>query len=492
MTHSSTNKILWGISALNHDASITVMQDDEILFAAHSERYSRIKNDSELNPEIINAALEFGVPDEIIWHEHPILKKSRQLLSGQYDEVKSELPSTHLIKLGLWAPNKYMGHHQSHAAAGYFTSGFDDAVIIVADGIGEWDTLSLWKGTGNQLKKISSVKYPDSLGLFYSAITQRVGLKPNEEEYILMGMAAYGDPTKLVGRMKHDLIFDMTAPKFKLKENMHRGIKHWMADEEVDLNDIAAAAQAIVEEYMINLAKYTSKYSKNLVLMGGVALNCVANTKIVEQHIVDDVWIMPNPGDAGSSLGAVLAYTKRQAKWRTPYLGTNIDREFDADGAINTLLENGMIAVANGRAEFGPRAFGNRSLIADPRGDKIKDMVNDIKKRQRFRPFAPIILEHLAEHYFDMPVPTSPYMQMTVQCKFPDKFPAICHVDGSSRVQTINREQNPVLYDFLTKFYEKTGCPILLNTSLNIKGEPLVDTWEDAIRFSEKYNVKLF
>ena len=226
--------------------------------------------------------------------------------------------------------------------------------------------------------------------------------------------------------------------------------------------------------------------------MGGVALNCVANEKILRTGMCKDFWIMPNPGDAGSSLGAILAHTKRQANWITPYLGTNIPGNIDYEGALAALESDKMIAVANGRAEFGPRAFGNRSLIADPRGPLVKDMVNDIKKRQRFRPFAPIVMEHLAHQFFDMPCETSPYMQVTAQCKFPSLFPAICHVDGSSRVQTLNREQNPEFYELLERFYKSTGCPILLNTSLNIKGEPLVDTKEDAIRFSKKYNVKLF
>ena len=489
-------EIIWGISALNHDASIAVMQGDEILFAAHAERYSRVKNDFYLNYQIIEAALKFGKPSKIVWFEKPYVKKLRQLLSGQFDRAFSQTPRGHLEQHGLCGiPIKYVSHHESHAAAGFFTSGFQEAVVIVADAIGEYDTLSIWKGQGSKLKKIHSVKYPDSLGLFYSAMTQRVGLKPNEEEYILMGMAAYGNVQPMKNILTEDFIADAKAPNFKTKRSMHRGVLDWWDDMPERMNnDVAAAAQSIVEDFMIDLAKYARETTgcTNVVLMGGVALNCVANEKIIRAGIFQDVWIMPNPGDAGSSLGAILAYTKRQADWKTPYLGTNIDQPFDADAALEALLSDQMIAVANGRAEFGPRAFGNRSLIADPRGPLVKDKVNDIKKRQRFRPFAPIILEHLAADYFDMPVATSPYMQITVPCKFREKFPAICHVDGSSRVQTVNREQNPVLFDFLTKFYEKTGCPILLNTSLNIKGEPLVDTWEDALRFSETYNVKVF
>jgi carbamoyltransferase len=226
--------------------------------------------------------------------------------------------------------------------------------------------------------------------------------------------------------------------------------------------------------------------------MGGCALNCVANEKIARQNLFNDIWIMPNPGDAGSSLGAILAHTKQRANWTTPYLGTNISRSFSKKELIEILAKGNIIGLATGRAEYGPRALGNRSILADPRGVFVKDRVNDIKHRQRFRPFAPMVLEHLADKYFDMPVKTSPYMQFTARCLDPGTYPAICHVDGSSRVQTLNREQNPIMYDILEGFYNKTGCPMLLNTSLNIKGEPLVDSWADAIRFQIKYRIPMF
>jgi carbamoyltransferase len=273
-------------------------------------------------------------------------------------------------------------------------------------------------------------------------------------------------------------------------------MRWWREDltTEQDFMDIAASVQKIAEEFMCDISRWAQKAtgSNNLVLMGGCALNCVANEKIARMGLFKDIWIMPNPGDAGSSLGAILAYTCRQANWKHPYLGTNITRPFDMNGAVDALVAGEIIGVATGRAEFGPRALGNRSLLADPRGLTIKDRVNDIKKRQRFRPFAPIVLEQYAHEYFDLPVATSPYMQFTAPCKFPDEFPAICHVDGSSRVQTLNEEQNPVMFELLTKFFEKTGCPILLNTSLNIKGMPLVDSWDDALAFQNKYNVKIF
>jgi len=488
--------ILWGICALNHDASITVMDGNKILFAGHAERYSRIKNDPNLNNSLISAAKAFGEPERIVWYEKPYTKKSRQAYAGQWDEVWSQAPKAYLASHGLrHIPVVYMPHHLSHAAAGYFTSKFSDAAIIVVDAIGEWDTLSVWKAKAATLKKIHSTGYPNSLGLLYSAVTQRIGLKPNEEEYILMGMAAYGQPT-YYDDLKRDFIENCTAPNFILKENMHRGINWWHEGKlsEQDSYNLAASVQKITEEFMCDITRWASINvpSKNLVLMGGCALNCVANEKLARLGLFENIWIMPNPGDAGSSLGAILAYTKQHADWTDPYLGTNIDRPFDINKVVTAIIEEKIIGIASGRAEFGPRALGNRSLIADPRGNNIKDKVNRIKKRQEFRPFAPMVLEHLAHDYFDMPVKTSPYMQFTSKCLRPDLFPAICHVDGTSRVQTLNEEQNPRMYAVLQEFYNRTGCPMLLNTSLNIKGEPLVDSRKDALKFKLRHNIRIY
>ena len=489
-------KTYWGISALNHDASITVVRNNEILFAAHAERYSRIKNDQFLNDKIISAALQYGEPDEIVWFEKPFLKKTRQAYAGQWSEVMGQSPRKYMNSLGFFdVPIEYVSHHHSHAAAGYFTTPLRSATVIVIDAIGEWDTITVWKAIDNSLKKVTSVTYPDSIGLLYSAMTQRIGLKPNEEEYILMGMAAYGEP-KYVDDIKNDFIYNITMPDFKLKENVHRGISWWRPEltTEKDYMDIAASIQQVTEECILNIVKWAADNttSPNLVLMGGVALNCVANEKIAKTGLYDNIWLMPNPGDSGSSLGAIAAYLSEKLHWKGPYLGTTIDRHLDVNHVVDAILEHKIIGIANGRAEFGPRALGNRSLIADPRGDDIKSAVNDIKKRQQFRPFAPIVLEEFAHEYFDMPVKTSPYMQFTAMCKRQDLFPAICHVDGSSRVQTVNYDQHPKLYAILLEFYNRTGCPILLNTSLNIKGEPLVDTWDDALRFQEKHGIKIF
>jgi carbamoyltransferase len=332
------------------------------------------------------------------------------------------------------------------------------------------------------------------LGLLYSAFTQRIGMKPNEEEYILMGMSAIGVP-KYVDVIRSDFVEDDPVPNFRVKANVHRGIKYWRPDI-TDIENIASSIQFIAEEYLTRLVQWVRRKinSNNLVLSGGVALNCVANSKIAETRAFENIWIMPNPGDSGSSIGAIAAFHKKKMNWESPYLGYDINRPFDFGKATEALINGEVIAIANGRAEFGPRALGNRSLICDPRGRQMKDKVNAIKKRERFRPFAPVILEDMVNRYFEMPIrgAPSPYMQFVAKCKYPDLFPAICHFDNTSRVQTLSHRQNPVFYELLSRFHRLTGCPMLLNTSLNIKGEPLVNTWDDAIRFSKKYNVTVF
>jgi carbamoyltransferase len=232
--------------------------------------------------------------------------------------------------------------------------------------------------------------------------------------------------------------------------------------------------------------------SDNLVFMGGVALNCVANSIIARSGLFKEVWIMPNPGDAGSAVGAVAAHAQRHLKWTGPYLGTDIKREVDVNAIVDDLEAGRVVALANGRAEFGPRALGNRSLLCDPRGPDAKSRMNSIKKREQFRPFAPAVLAEHADMYFDMPVKSSPYMQFVARCRLPDMLPGVCHVDNSSRVQTVTERDNPVFRGILEEWNRRTGCPILMNTSLNIKGEPLVNTWADAVRFQTLHNIPVY
>ena len=277
------------------------------------------------------------------------------------------------------------------------------------------------------------------------------------------------------------------------RSNLHRGCNWWHdSDDTLDAYAVAAATQKVYEEEFEKLlvrAKNMDPYQDNLVLMGGCALNCSAN-HIAKKHF-NNVWIMPNPGDAGSSLGAIAANNRRKLKWNGPYLGESIDGPYPINKILTELHKTGIVGVANGPAEFGPRALGNRSLLADPRGRDIKDRVNEIKQRQKFRPFSPVILAEYARDYFEMSWEDSPYMQYTSRCKYPDEFPAIVHADGTSRVQTVTYDQHPGLYTLLRKWYRETGCPMLLNTSLNIKGMPMVNDINDAYAFEEKYGVKV-
>lgn len=490
--------ITWGWSGMSHDASVAVFNDNNLEFAAHSERYSRIKNDKNLHQGLIEEALEFGVPDRVYYYEKPLLKKTRQLYSGQYNLLRKESPTTYMRKFFPNAPKSTTcSHHLSHAAAGYYTSPYPEAAVLVIDSIGEWDTVSIWNGNNAKLEKIWSQRYPHSIGIWYSAMTQRVGLKPQEHEYILMGMAAIGDPDKFYDTIKKDFIKQyptLTDPRTLFKLNCHRGCRDWRPDLNTpqDYADIAAAVQRIYEEIFEQYVKIVRKMTgqNTIVLMGGCALNCVANT--VSAKYFKNVWIMPNPGDAGSAIGCVLAHKKEFIPFTHAYMGHNIEGEYPVEEVIRELCERKIAAVAAGRSEFGPRSLGNRSILADPRGDNVKDRVNKIKHREAFRPFAPMILEEHASDYFDMPsnIYKSPFMQFVFKCKNPNEFPAIIHYDNTSRVQTVGVESGPVR-QLLEKWYEKTGCPMLLNTSLNIKGEPLVNTRADAVNWTKEYGVKV-
>jgi len=488
-----------GISAGFHDAAVSVIdQRGDILFAGHSERYSKIKNDPELSIELVDAAFNFKI-DTIAYYERPWMHNLQQLISREHnfssltvhDTLKRHLGNNRIKGRTLTA----FPHHLSHAAAGFQTSSFREAAVVVIDAIGELDTISIYrawydKDNRAQYEKVWGQRYPHSIGLFYSALTQQVGLKPQEEEYITMGMAAYGDKS-LVPAMGEYAVADYFNAEFN--ENFHIGFD---SDRFVgaDKNNIAAAGQWITEKLIQDImckAAHLTR-SDNLVYMGGVALNCLANQYL--GRYFNDIWIMPNPGDAGSSLGAAALAHGGPVRWAGPYLGHNITGDYPVDAALNCLLGDRICGVASGAAEFGPRALGNRSLLADPRGPDIKDRVNDIKRRQRFRPFAPVILEEYASEYFDLPggFGSSPYMQSVARCLAPDLYPAICHVDGTSRVQTVPYDSPSGIRSLLEAWYDATGCPMLLNTSLNIRGEPMVNDRADADRFEKEYNVRVF
>jgi len=497
-----------GISSGFHDASATMLGDDEIVFAGHSERYSKQKNDPFLNHELINEALEFGQPDQIVLHEKDWAKRLRNIYGRNFHALREPSQCKWIKEYypqlkGI--PIKSHWHHETHAAAGVLTSNFDECAVMVIDAIGEFDTATIWSWKKGSLQKLHSIWYPSSLGLFYSAMTQRAGLKPNEDEYILMGMAAYGDDVKsrrLSRQMGYDFFFFHHAwisnkSCIRTKKNLQKGISKEMY-KDYDNFTIARATQIQIQERILSYSEYAREItgSENLVFMGGVALNCVANSKLFKIGW-KDIHIMPNPGDAGSSLGAAALElyntTGKKVNWTGPYLGHNIEGPYPIKKALASLKKGELFGIANGKAEFGPRALGNRSLCADPRGPEVKSKMNVVKKRQKFRPFAPMILEEHLEEYFDMPggKTTAPYMQFVARCKKPEEFPAIIHEDGTSRVQTVNKEQHPDLYKLLKAFYKETGCPMLLNTSLNIKGQPIVNDKADVEAFTKKYGIKV-
>ena len=491
-----------GISCGFHDAGLSVIDDNgNILFAGHSERYSMKKHDSKLCSGIVEDAKNYINDDfEVHYYERPYVKAVRQFFAKQklgplnVNKIigKHNLYQLESFKHIRQGKVKTHNHHLCHAAAGFQTSPYQDATVVVIDAIGELDTISIWdakydKNGKAKYKKLWGRRYPDSIGLFYSAMTHRVGLRPLDEEYILMGMAAYGTPKYTHNMERLFSNFDDIV----LKDNLHIGVEEDFL-QGADEMDIASSAQVTVEKLIETIMKKAKQLGKsdNLVYGGGVALNCLANRLIGQYY--ENIWIMPNPGDAGNSLGAAALGYGKQINWTDAFLGYDIKGEYPIDNIIKELYTNKMVGVASGRAEFGPRALGNRSLLADPRGPEIKDKVNEIKRRQKFRPFAPVILEEHANDYFDMPsgFDNSRYMQCIATCRSPDLFPAIAHFDGTSRVQTVPNDGSGIR-KLLERWYEETGCPMLLNTSLNIRGEPMVNDRHDADRFEKLYELKV-
>ena len=475
-----------GISAGFHDAAATVIDSDgNIVYAGHAERYSKIKNDANLHQDMFWEFSRGRHIDHIAYYETPWKKQLRQLYSGQGIEW-TKLTTNQILKKQLQGffsnvPTSTYNHHLSHAAAGFQTSTFDRATVVVVDAIGEWDTISIFGAQYNkgraQYHRLWRQRYPRSLGLFYSAITERIGLRPMEDEYITMGMSAWGQP-KYTDTMN-----------ILLKENLHVGIDHMFLPRARDV-DIAASAQAVVEQEIYSVMQRARDFgwSRNLVYQGGVALNCLANRYLGEYF--EEIWIMPNPGDAGSSLGAAALAYGGPIKFNHAFHGTEISGDYPVNAVIDSLLRDKIVGVASGRAEFGPRALGNRSLLADPRGPDIKDRVNEIKRRQQFRPFAPVILEEYADQYFDIPPGfcDTRYMQVVGRCRHPNLFPAITHVDGTSRIQTVPSDGSGIR-QLLEAWHDRTNCPMMLNTSLNIRGEPMVNDRADADRFEQLYGV---
>ena len=489
-----------GISAGFHDAAAAVInRQGDIVFASQSERYSLDKNDANIGHGLAAELSDYDF-DTVAYYERPWVKQLRRLYTGegvQWNQltvrgiIKQQLGDT--LAQRVKHVHSY-NHHLSHAAAGFQTSPFDRATVVVIDAVGEWDTITIWGAEYNhagvaRYKRLWGQRYPHSIGLFYSAMTKQAGLTPNEEEYILMGMAAYGRPGHAAW-IKDILINNEWEVTFK--QNLHIGVNSDVIEPIQDAN-LAAAAQCIAENLIYNVMRRARDFnwSQNLVYGGGVALNCLANRKLGEYF--DRLYIMPSPGDSGSALGAAALAYGRRINWIDNFLGHTISGDYPVNAALDVLLDSRIVGIASGPAEFGPRALGNRSLLADPRGADIKKLVNKIKRRQQYRPFAPVILEEQADQYFAMPLnwATSPYMQTTAVCLDPERFPAICHVDGTSRVQTVGKDSRSGIRQLLEKWYVMTGCPMLLNTSLNIRGEPIVNTVDDARRFEQTYGIRV-
>ncbi len=567
-----------GISAFYHDSAACLLKDGKIIAAAQEERFTRIKHDPRYPHHAVNFVLNYGnlrlsEVDQIVFFEKPFLKFERLLetyvafaprgfrsfAKAMPLWIKEKLFQKNFLFNKLKAHDKnyrsdqnifFSDHHLSHAASAFFPSPFDEAIILTADGVGEWATTTVAIGKDNNLEIKKEIHFPHSLGLLYSAFTYYTGFKVNSGEYKLMGLAPYGSPIyenkikKLID-IKEDGTFRLNQKYFDYatgltmtNNNFNKLFGQKPRDPQNDKitqfhMDIAASIQKITEEIMVKLAKSVRRqYNvKNLCLAGGVALNCVANSKILKEKIFDNIWIQPAAGDAGGSLGAALAlwyidqgnkrYVDTNDDMKGSYLGTEftqseIEKELKSIGAnfekvnyedlINKTSEflsnEKVVGWFQGRMEFGPRALGSRSILGDPRSDKMQKNLNlKVKYRESFRPFAPSILKEDVSNWFDIDV-ESPYMLLVANINSDKKIvmteeqkklfgidklnikrsevPAITHVDYSARIQTVTKDINNRYYDLILKFKERTGCPIIINTSFNVRGEPIVNTPTDA------------
>jgi carbamoyltransferase len=574
-------KSILGISAYYHDSAAAILVDGKILAAAQEERFTRKKHDSSYPYNAVEFVLKktnlkLADIDHIIFYEKPFLKFERLLET--YTAFAPKGFKQFSKAMPLWLKEKlfqkklllnelkrhdsnfkdqnklfFSDHHLSHASSAFFPSPFEEAVILTADGVGEWATTTVAIGKGNNLEIKKEIHFPHSIGLLYSAFTYYTGFKVNSGEYKLMGLAPYGKPIyydKIINNLvdiKNDGSFwldqnyfnyatglTMTNDKFhKLFGQKPRNPKNENLTE--FHMDIAASIQKVTEDIMIKLVRSIKKeYNlKNLCLAGGVALNCVANGKILKSKIFEKIWIQPAAGDAGGSLGAALALWHLELKeprqvnpnddMEGSYLGPEFSNDYiqkslkDVGANFETYSEKEFIekvagALAEGKAigwfqgrmEFGPRALGARSILADPRSNKMQKNLNlKVKFRESFRPFAPSILREDLSNWFDTNVDT-PYMLLVAdiikdkQIKMTEseknlfgidklniqrsEIPAVTHVDYSARIQTVTKKNNKLYYDLILKFKEKTGCPIIVNTSFNVRGEPIVNTPLDAFK----------
>ncbi len=539
-------KIL-GLSCYYHDAAACLLVDGLPVAAASEERFTRKKQDSSFPIQAIRyvlreAGLRVGDLDAVIFYDKPLVKFDRLLRSQihhfpasfkQFVEgmprwvaTKLRLPKTLKAELGYTGPLLYSEHHLSHAASAFYTSGWEEAAVLTVDGVGEWATASWGIGRGKKLEIEGEIRFPHSLGLLYSAFTYYCGFKVNSAEYKLMGLAPYGEP-RYVDRIKRLI---RVAPDGSFRLDMKyfdydKGQRMFNEDFEALMGapprplespemstfykDVARSIQWVTEEVMVKLATSVVERSgmSRLCMAGGVALNCVANGKILRESPVEELYVQPAAGDAGGAMGAAyvlynhLMERPRAPRLPTPYLGPGYDEEsirseLDRLGAVYERLEGQdlydrvaelidgaqVVGWYQGRMEWGPRALGHRSILGDARHPEMRDIINmKIKFREGFRPFAPSVLEEHISEVFEIDRP-SPYMLLVAQVApaWRGRLEAITHVDGSARIQSISREQDPAYYDLIRTFYERTGCPVIINTSMNVRGEPIVCTPEDA------------
>ena len=567
-----------GISAFYHDSAACILKDGEIIAAAQEERFTRKKHDPSYPHNAIEFVLDYSKlklseVDQIVFFEKPFLKFERLLETYVAFAPKGFISFSKAMP--LWIKEKlfqknylfnklkehdqkynsdknifFSDHHLSHASSAFFPSPFEEAVVLTADGVGEWATTTVAVGKGNNLDIKKEIHFPHSLGLLYSAFTYYTGFKVNSGEYKLMGLAPYGESIytnkiKKIIDIKNDGTFRLDQKYFNYATGLtmtNEKFNYLFGQKPRDPKtekitqfhmDIAASIQNVTEEIMIKLARsIRNEYNiKNLCLAGGVALNCVANGKILKEKIFENIWIQPAAGDAGGSLGAALAlWHLEQGKDRKinsndnmkgSYLGNEysqdqIEKELKSIGAnfettnYENLIEKTSEYLSNekavgwfqGRMEFGPRALGGRSILGDPRSDKMQKNLNlKVKYRESFRPFAPSIIKEDLSTWFDLNV-DSPYMLLVANVNSEKKIemtedqkklfgidklnikrseiPAVTHVDYSARIQTVNEKTNKPYYDLISKFKEKTGCPVIVNTSFNVRGEPIVNTPTDA------------
>lgn len=575
------SKLILGISAYYHDSAAALVLDGQIVAAAQEERFTRKKHDPGFPAKAIGyclqqAEVQLADIDHIVFYDKPLLKFERLLETYlAYAPVgfrsfitaipvwlkeklylkktlKRELATLAGIKEKQLPPLLFTGHHQAHAASAFFPGPYQEAAVLCLDGVGEWTTTSVWLGTDNRLKPLWEIEFPHSLGLLYSAFTYYTGFKVNSGEYKLMGLAPYGEPVyvdlikqhlidiKPDGTFKLDMSYfnyatglTMTNARFdKLMGGPPRQAESDISQREMDL---ARSIQVVTEEIVLKLAHTIHKETgmENLCLAGGVALNCVANGRLLREGPFKNIWIQPAAGDAGGALGAALAVwyeyydQPRQANpdddMKGSYLGpdfsvTEITDYLEGINAPYQLLaepelcekiagelaSQKIVGWFQGRMEFGPRALGGRSIIADPRSTEMQTIMNlKIKYRESFRPFAPAVKAEKVSEWFDHKG-TSPYMLLVANIN-PDRchqmtgeqqrmfgieklkvsrsqIPAVTHVDYSARIQTVHQHTNPRFHQLLDQFEHQTGCPVLVNTSFNVRGEPIVGTPEDAYR----------